>query len=204
MKPNQYLDHVKIRSPKIKRDFLQHATDWCNCKACPLGSTATHHVLCRGKLPCDVLFIGEAPGEVEDTLGQPFVGPSGKLLTKIIEEVGRSVKFTFAIANTLACVPWNEDQTGVRPPTGPELTQCQSRLWELLPMANPLAIVYVGKVSGDRAKVITGEYKPVPSLLIYHPAYLLRKGGASPNNLDYKRTVLNLKQFLTSLQSGKK
>jgi uracil-DNA glycosylase len=45
-------------------------------------------VLAKGKLPCDVLFVGEAPGESEDVTGTPFIGPAGRLLDEMIANAG--------------------------------------------------------------------------------------------------------------------
>lgn len=65
--------------------FQLHVREWENCTRCPLCETRRNIVLSRGKVPCDVLFIGEGPGESEDVLGAPFVGPAGHLLDHIIE-----------------------------------------------------------------------------------------------------------------------
>lgn len=66
--------------------FKKFVAKWQDgCGSCQCES-ANKVVLCRGSIPCDVLFIGEAPGASEDILGQPFVGPAGKLLDGIIQE----------------------------------------------------------------------------------------------------------------------
>lgn len=57
---------------------------WKDCTACGLCEHRQKVVLARGSVPCDILFIGEAPGESEDCLGQPFVGPAGQLLDRIV------------------------------------------------------------------------------------------------------------------------
>jgi uracil-DNA glycosylase len=61
-------------------------------------------VLCRGRLPCDVLFVGEAPGVSEDVLGRPFVGPAGKLLDTIVERA-LDGQYDCAMTNLVACIP---------------------------------------------------------------------------------------------------
>lgn len=64
--------------------FKSHCERWrsgCGSDQC---DRAKRIVLARGTIPCDVLFVGEAPGESEDVLGAPFVGPAGKLLDQIV------------------------------------------------------------------------------------------------------------------------
>ena len=66
--------------------YQSHCEKWqdgCGAEICELANKV---VLCRGRLPCDVLFIGEAPGESENVIGLPFVGPAGKLLDKMIKK----------------------------------------------------------------------------------------------------------------------
>src|SRR5688500_20033975 len=52
-----------------------------DCKRCPLHRGRTQVVFGTGDAAADLVFIGEAPGEAEDRQGEPFVGPSGQLLT---------------------------------------------------------------------------------------------------------------------------
>ncbi len=64
--------------------YQEYKKQWKGCKRCPLYKTRRKIVHCRGSLPCDIFFLGEAPGDSEDLLGKPFVGPAGKLLDRII------------------------------------------------------------------------------------------------------------------------
>lgn len=68
--------------------WQSHVARWKDCRRCCLCDGRKTVVLARGKIPCDVLFIGEAPGDSENVLGQPFIGPAGKLLDEIIREAG--------------------------------------------------------------------------------------------------------------------
>ena len=58
------------------------------CKACPLWKTGTQTVFGEGAPHAKVMFVGEVPGNDEDLAGRPFVGPAGKLLDRVLEEVG--------------------------------------------------------------------------------------------------------------------
>ncbi len=66
--------------------YQLHVLNWKDCERCYLSQRRTKVVLCRGTLPCDVLFVGESPGKSEDVLGEPFIGPSGQLLGKIVQK----------------------------------------------------------------------------------------------------------------------
>lgn len=64
--------------------YSLHVENWSDCRACELHLWRRNVVLARGALPCDVLFVGEAPGKSEDAVGAPFVGPAGQLLDAIV------------------------------------------------------------------------------------------------------------------------
>jgi DNA polymerase len=59
-----------------------------DCKRCPLWKPATQTVFGEGPSNARVLVVGEQPGDQEDLSGHPFVGPSGKLFDKALDELG--------------------------------------------------------------------------------------------------------------------
>src|ERR1700722_13766459 len=78
---------VSKASPAADRrqqlDLLAEVVRGCTrCKE--LAATRTQTVFGVGRIDPDVCFIGEAPGREEDATGEPFVGPAGQLLTRII------------------------------------------------------------------------------------------------------------------------
>ena len=102
--------------PKRKKlKWKDHKEKWINCYGCDLCEQRDKVVLLRGKIPCDVLFIGEAPGVSEDTLGKPFVGPAGTLLDNIIEESDPG-ELKLAWTNVIACIPKDDDGHKVKEP----------------------------------------------------------------------------------------
>src|SRR4051794_32808134 len=58
------------------------------CRACPLWERGTQTVFGEGRAGVSVMLVGEQPGDVEDRLGRPFVGPAGKLLDRALAEAG--------------------------------------------------------------------------------------------------------------------
>lgn len=70
-----------------------------------------------------LLIIGEAPGPQEDKEGLPFVGPSGELLEKLIEEAGLDNQY-IRYENIVRCLPTKRGEQGVRPPEPQEIEAC--------------------------------------------------------------------------------
>lgn len=91
--------------------FAEHKDKWkdgCGSEFC---STANRVVLYRGDLPCDVLFVGEAPGQSEDTRGIPFDGPAGQVLDRIIRRATKGIRVcaTCRRGNVLCSFPCKDN-----------------------------------------------------------------------------------------------
>jgi DNA polymerase len=129
-----------------------------------------------------MLFIGEGPGAEEDRQGLPFVGASGKLLTKIIASIGFT-RDEIYIANMVKCRP-----PGNRDPRPEEIDACNGYLLAQLGLIRPKVIVTLGRFSAGyfhgspgasmrdcRGKV--GEFHGIKVVSTYHPAALLRNSN---------------------------
>ena len=143
---------------------------WNNCTDCFLCKKRNKIVLLRGKVPCSVLFIGEAPGVSEDLLGKPFVGPAGKLLDKIIKEATDSKDY--ALTNLVACIPKNEEGNKVSEPSEECIKACQERLQATVALCRPKVIVQVGKLAKKWVPKLLGN--GFSYVTIVHPAAILR------------------------------
>ncbi|MGF7178238.1 uracil-DNA glycosylase [Azospirillum doebereinerae] len=149
---------------------------------CPLKATAMNTVFADGNPEAPVMLIGEAPGEDEDRQGKPFVGVSGRLLDRMLAQIGLDRTQVY-IANIL---PWRPP--GNRSPTPAETAACLPFLERHVALVNPKLMVALGGVSAktllNRSEGITrlrGQWRdydspagPVPLLPMLHPAYLLR------------------------------
>ena len=95
------------------------------CTRCPLHQTRTTVVFGAGNADADLMFIGEAPGANEDRLGLPFVGQAGKLLDKLLGEIGLERADVFIATPSNAARP----ATATRSPTrsSPATTTCAAR-----------------------------------------------------------------------------
>ena len=155
------------------------------CVKCPhLASSRKNVAFGVGDINAQLMFIGEAPGADEDAQGEPFVGKAGQLLTKIIETMGLS-RGSVYIANILKCRPDTPGQSsGNRKPTPQEMQTCIPYLHEQIDLIQPKAIVALGGTAVDGLLGKTAgimklrgswrEYRGIPLMPTYHPAYLLR------------------------------
>lgn len=148
-----------------------------------------------GSLNADIFFCGEAPGAEEETLGEPFVGPAGQLLTKIIQAMGLS-RETVYIGNIMNWRPEMPTAYGNRPPTLEEMHYCLPFLKAQLDIVKPKVIVALGATAVNgllgpdpkrKISAVRGSWQSfenIPLLITYHPSYLLRN-----NTLKTKRMV---------------
>ncbi|MCS7338427.1 MAG: uracil-DNA glycosylase [Verrucomicrobiae bacterium] len=155
------------------------------CTKCPhLAASRKNVVFGVGNINAELMFVGEAPGVEEDEQGEPFVGRAGELLTKIIQTMGLRREDVY-ICNVLKCRPDTPGQpTGNRKPTTEEMRTCLPYLIEQIELIRPKVIVALGATAmeglfGKPVQItkIRGqwhEYRGIPVMPTYHPAYLLR------------------------------
>jgi DNA polymerase len=147
-------------------------------------------VLGVGNLDARIFFCGEAPGAEEEEQGEPFVGPAGQLLTKMIQGMGlkRSDIYIGNIMNWRPEMPMAGGgvQIGNRPPTPEEMAYCMPYLKAQLEVVNPEIIVALGSTAvqglfGSGTFKTLGEirsqwklFAEKPVMVTYHPSYILR------------------------------
>jgi DNA polymerase len=118
------------------------------CVRCPLHRSRTTVVFGAGNADAELMFIGEAPGANEDRLGLPFVGQAGKLLDKLLGEIGMDRGDVF-VANTLKCRPPDN-----RNPDPREIESCQGYLRRQVDLIEPTVICTLGNFS---TKLLRGD-----------------------------------------------
>jgi DNA polymerase len=143
-----------------------------------------------GNLDASIMFVGEAPGAEEEVQGEPFVGPAGQLLNRMIGGMGlsRSDVYIGNIMNWRPEMPAGPDgvQSGNRPPTESEMAHCLPYLKAQIEIVNPRLLVALGSSAskgllGPRAFGALGEVRGRwhdfggrPLMVTYHPSYILR------------------------------
>ncbi|HJO72309.1 MAG TPA: uracil-DNA glycosylase [Rhodospirillales bacterium] len=173
---------------------------------CPLKKTATNLVFTDGNPRASIILIGEGPGAEEDRQGLPFVGPSGRLLDRMLASIGLDRSNTL-ISNIVFWRP-----PGNRNPTTTEIATCLPFVERMIELVNPAIVVALG---GPAAKTLLaksegvgrlrghwfpystpGMPRPAQATAVYHPAYLLRTPAQKRNTW---RDFLGIKEKLESL-----
>jgi uracil-DNA glycosylase len=166
------------RRESLKQVFAQAR----GCVRCPeLAATRKTVVFGAGNADADLMFVGEAPGASEDEQGVPFVGRAGKLLEKLLVEIGLQRADVF-IANVLKCRP-----PGNRDPLPVEIENCRDYLYSQVELIQPRVICTLGNFSTKllradptgitrlhgQPEVLTLGRRAVRLYPIYHPAAAL-------------------------------
>jgi uracil-DNA glycosylase len=127
------------------------------CRSCDARDSCSTPVPFSGMNPASLVVIGEAPGATEDKEGEPFVGPAGRLLRKVIDDAfgGRKqysqttnppvfksegVSDYVSYLNAVSCFPG-------RTPTAKQIKACSNNLWAQLDILRPSYGLLVGGVA---------------------------------------------------------
>jgi DNA polymerase len=169
-----------LDTPERRRRELELlAQNVAGCTRCAeLASTRTQTVFGVGKVGPELCFIGEAPGYNEDVKGEPFVGPAGDLLNRIIAACGLKREEVY-ICNIVKCRP-----PGNRLPLPNEAANCREFLERQLELVRPKFLCALGGCAAqnllDTKTGITKlrgrfyDFRGIPLLCTFHPAFLLR------------------------------
>jgi uracil-DNA glycosylase len=155
-----------------------------------------------GSLDASIMFIGEAPGAEEEVQGEPFVGPAGQLLNKMITGMGlsRGDVYIGNIMNWRPDMPTGPSgiQSGNRPPTEPEMAHCLPYLKAQIEIVSPRLLVALGATAskgllGWKSFGALGEVRGKwhdfggrPLMVTYHPSYILRNPTNSSKRLIWE------------------
>lgn len=151
------------------------------CVACPLAAGRTKVVFSAGNPRSGLMLVGEGPGHDEDLAGVPFVGRSGRLLDRLLEEELGIDRTGCYIANVVKCRPPNN-----RDPLPSEVEACRHFLEAQVARVAPQVIVTLGNFATRTLLGVTGgvtglrgrsyPYRGTPVVPTFHPAYALRGG----------------------------
>lgn len=204
----------------MKKSCLEIVRQKCeSCMGCTLAKSRNNVVFADGNpSTARIVLIGEAPGEMEDECGRPFVGRAGQLLDEFLAEAGISRENDVYMINTVKCRPPEN-----RVPTDEEKSACHKFLVAQIDIIKPDAIVLCGAtalksfVELDKKQTISkvrGKWMTVtvdgveyPAMTIFHPSYLLRNHSmeeGSPRRFmqqdlaEIKNRFLSDKIFVTA------
>lgn len=163
------------------RDHAEH------CQACGLYEVRGRMVFGEGTESAPQwMFIGEAPGEYDDSTGLPFRGRAGELLRAMLASVGIDQEAPAYFTNVLKCRPM-----GNRTPQADEIAACLPLLRRQIDLLQPACLVALGRVSasallgrdddfdelrGRMHSYVAGDGRSIPLIVTHHPATLLLHG----------------------------
>lgn len=176
-----------------------HVLSCKQCTNCSYHETKLNTVVCRGTFPCDVLFVGEAPGKHEDLRGVPFIGPAGQLLQDLINQSFPKT-VTYGFTNLICCLPV-DPSTGEKAvtPDKKSIKACSPNLDRLIRLSFPRMIVRVGSLAEKYVPLLpVMKERSIPSISIVHPAFILRSRPIE-QSLLIRKTLVNLVDGLVSV-----
>jgi uracil-DNA glycosylase len=177
------------------------------CHGCELWRDATQTVFGEGPSDAELMFVGEQPGDQEDKLGRPFVGPAGKIFDQALEEVGIDRSRVY-VTNAVKHFKWQP--RGKRrihqKPNAAELAACRPWLDAELAAVKPRVLVCLGATAaqallGRTFRVTKQRGTPVDSPLAeivvatIHPSAILR---AEDRDAEYAGFVADLERVLAA------
>ncbi len=149
------------------------------CTHCPLYRDATQTVFGEGPLGAALMFVGEQPGDREDLLGRPFVGPAGQLFDRALAELGADRAQLYV---TNAVKHFKFELRGKRrihkTPAQQEAAACHDWLERELALVAPQAVVALGATA---ARSLLGR-----------PVAVLRERGQWLQRADGVRVLVTL------------
>ena len=171
--------YASPRKPHASELLSEVARKASACTACALASGRKHVVFGQGVAAPLVLVIGEGPGAEEDNQGLPFVGPSGKLLDRMLASIGLSREENCYIANVVKCRPPEN-----REPAPDERLACMPWLDEQIRLLSPKVILCAGRTAAQAMLSTTEGINKlrgrvhnrggIPLVATFHPSALLR------------------------------
>lgn len=193
-------ESMGIMSKKEKLDRISLEAAHCE-RSRSLGTLRNIMVFATGNPDANIMFIGEAPGAEEEKQNEPFVGPAGQLLTKVIQAMGLRRSDVY-ISNICKYRPKIDDGqmqgSKNRAPTGGEMHACQSYIMTEIEIIGPKVIVALGSTAAKglgiegtvgKLRAEFQSFRGIPTKVTYHPSYLLRREQEDGGGITEKRLV---------------
>ncbi|MBA7568071.1 Type-4 uracil-DNA glycosylase [subsurface metagenome] len=109
-----------------------------SCTNCRLHKSRKNAITGEGNFYAKIIMIAQAPGEIEDKEGKMFIGPSGKIFDRLLQnaEIQRQDIY---VTNLIKCY-----LPKCRRPSKNEIEQCSAYLDKEIEFIDPQIIVTLG------------------------------------------------------------
>jgi DNA polymerase len=197
--------------PSDKPTLPELAAAAASCRGCDLYKRGTQTVFGAGSDKAEMVFVGEQPGDYEDRLGQPFVGPAGRILDRALEEAGIDRKRVY-VTNAVKHFKW--EPRGKRrihsKPTVAQMRACRPWLEAELAAIKPHVVVCLGataaqsllgvtfRITQQRGKLLENTGWAPCVMATIHPSSVLRAPDERSRQAAYESLVADLKHLPTS------
>ena len=176
-----------------------------SCLACAMAHHATQTVFGEGTATAPLMFVGEQPGDQEDLMGRPFVGPAGQLFDRALHEVGIARDHVY-VTNTVKHFKFfNRNGRRIHQKAGvEEIRACAPWLHAERRLVRPRLLVMLGATAASailQRPVVIGRERSRPitlddgtcGLVTVHPSFLLRQPTEEARSREYLRFVEDLR-----------
>jgi uracil-DNA glycosylase len=185
------------------------------CTACPLYANATQTVFGEGPAHAALMLIGEAPGDQEDLVGRPFVGPAGRMLDRCLEEAGitRGDAYVGGVVKHFKWTPRGKRRIHAKP-NAMEIRACKPWIEAEIALVKPRVLVCLGataaqaligpdfRVTRQRGVFVASPLAPWV-LATVHPSSLLR-AEEDLREAEIARFVTDLRVAAVALEQTEK
>ncbi|HSA85594.1 MAG TPA: UdgX family uracil-DNA binding protein [Nitrospira sp.] len=196
---------------KLTIPHLQQAASACT--GCDLYKRATQTVFGEGAAHTAIMLVGEQPGDQEDQVGHPFVGPAGKILDQALADVGM-VRESLYVTNAVKHFKWEPlgKRRKHKKPSASEIAACRPWLEAEVQVVKPRVVVCLGVTAAQsvfRKAVRLNELRGRPwdtsiasnVFVTVHPSAILRHLEAAQREEEYRRFIDDLKRIKQFLQT---
>lgn len=204
---NEHGGAAELIAPNATIAELRRAA--ANCKACDLWRNAAQTVFGEGVPAATIMLVGEQPGDQEDRIGRPFVGPAGRLLDQALTEAGIDRAQVY-LTNVVKHFKWAPAERGKRrihkKPRYSEIQACRPWLDAELNRVQPQVLVCLGataaqallgrdfRVSRERGNFVESSLAPY-TIATVHPSSILRAQDDESRHTQMKEFVEDLKKI---------
>jgi uracil-DNA glycosylase len=185
------------------------------CQACDLWKLGTQTVFGEGSPKARIMLIGEQPGDQEDRMGRPFVGPAGRVLDLALDEAGIDRPEVY-VTNVVKHFKWSAAERGKRrihkKPRYSEIQACRPWLDAELAIVKPEVLVCLGasaaqsllgrdfRVSQRRGQLVESALAPYVIATV-HPSSILRAQDEDSRHLQMQAFIRDMKKVAELLKT---